>query len=89
MCSSLMLVRPIKFFTEESWALYLPLIIVLFYRKYFSNFLYWFVCHKNVQNKGKKLFDVMARKPKRSHQAYKEWAPSVKIIRTKYIIITN
>ena len=27
----------------------------------------------------------MARKPKsRSHRAYKEWAPSVKIIRTKY-----
>ena len=29
----------------------------------------------------------MARKPKRSHRAYKKWAPSVKIIRTKYIII--
>ena len=29
MFSSLMLVRPIKFLTEEGWAVYLPVIIVL------------------------------------------------------------
>lgn len=28
MCSSLMPVRPIKFLTEEAWAVYLPLIVL-------------------------------------------------------------
>ena len=30
----------------------------------------------------------MARKPKGSHRAYKEWAPSVKLVEQNIIIIT-
>ena len=31
----------------------------------------------------------MARKPKRSHRAYKEWAPSVRELEQNIIIITH
>ena len=31
----------------------------------------------------------MARKPKRSHRAYKEWAPSVRQLEQNIIIITH
>ena len=31
----------------------------------------------------------MARKPKESHRAYKEWAPSVKLVEQNIIIITH
>ena len=31
----------------------------------------------------------MARKPKRSHRAYKEWVPSVRKLEQSFIIITH
>ena len=31
----------------------------------------------------------MARKPKRSHRAYKEWVPSVRSLDQSFIIITH
>ena len=61
------------------WSLLHQTMVELF--SFMNIYIYWFIglfAIKYTKQKKKNILTVMARKPKRSHWAYKEWAPSVK-----------